>query len=130
MSQNETRLSSETRNSWYLLPFSREEIRKKYRYHWFERYSVEQILSSNLWIGRLFRESLSLQPIQNDSFTPTTFYYHDGRSCERRDASCQSGTQFHFDLDNLESVYRLLYVSNYFSSSPWVKVWRSPFRRS
>ena len=39
---------------------NREDISRRIKYNWFERFSIEQIFNSNLWITYLFRKALHI----------------------------------------------------------------------
>ena len=54
----------------HLVVYSREDIQRQLNFKWFERYSVLQIINSNLFIGHLFRAALGLPSSFKQIATP------------------------------------------------------------
>ena len=52
LSKNRTIFLSEDKVYVYII--NKEEITQNFKYNWFNRFSIDQIIGSNLWINYLF----------------------------------------------------------------------------
>lgn len=84
---------------------NRQELNENMHYKWFLRFSLHQIINSDLWIANLFRKSLGIKE---------KYYYTN----DYRDSNItkESITAPPINIDELN---RLFYLSNYFSTQPW-----------
>jgi len=128
-------------NKVYVVIINYDTIAEHQKYNWFLRFSLDQILKSNLWINKLFTRSYRMSNI----------YYYDPifYDCNYNDKNCncivnfgrlecfpndvQKINEYDYVKDykipsiNHKSLVKMLNDCNYFSTVPWIDVYnRSP----
>lgn len=84
---------------------SNQKLNETIVYKWFIRFSLYQIINSDLWIAYLFRLSLGIKE---------KYYYNN----DFRDTNIENKS-FNAPPVNLEQLNKLFYNCNYFATSPW-----------
>jgi hypothetical protein len=137
LSKNETIFLSES--NVYLFVINKEEITKNFKYNWFDRFSIDQIIASNLWINKLFSKSFK--------FDNKYYYLPIFEDCNYESKNCNCDISFgrfnckssntlslneydkikEYDLPpkNKINLINMLQNCNYFSTPPWLTVYNS-----
>ena len=123
----------------YIFIINQEEINKNFKYNWFNRFSIDQIFSSNLWINYLFKKALNF----NNNYYYTSIF----DNCNYDSKNCNCDINFGrfnckpsdiIDINEYEKVksykmppesninlLNMLQNCNYFSTPPWISVYNS-----
>lgn len=137
LSKNNTNFKN--KEKVFVVIINSKEIMQHQKYNWFLRFSFEQILKSNLWINKLFRESLNLD---NKYFYEPIF-----NNCNYNDKNCNCIINFGrlecyknniYKINEYDKVKKynmppitnqnlinMLKNCNYFSTLPWIDVYNS-----
>ena len=137
LSKNETNFLKE--NNVYLYFINRDEITKNFKYNWFDRFSIDQIIGSNLWINKLFSKSFK--------FDNKYYYLPIFEDCNYQSENCNCDISFgRFnctpsntislnDYDKIKeynlppknkvNLINMLQNCNYFSTPPWLTIYNS-----
>ena len=136
LSKNRTFLLSEEKS--YIFIINKDEISKNFKYNWFNRFNIDQILTSNLWINYLFTKSLKIDD---------KYYIPIFNNCNYKEKNCNCDINFgkftckppdiisineyekfkEFDIPpkNNVDLISMLHNCNYFSTPPWLKFYNS-----
>ena len=142
LSKNRTIFLSEDKVYVYII--NKEEITQNFKYNWFNRFSIDQIIGSNLWINYLFTKSF-----KNDNkyyYTPIfddCNYENDNCNCDISFGrfNCKPSNtislneydklrEYNLPPKNRVSLLNMLKNCNYFSTPPWLTVYNSSPRNN
>jgi len=144
LSKNKTELLNQ--DDLYLVILPEEPLYQNIKYNWFIRYSISQIIESNLWIKDLFTQSLNLENKYN--YTPPVdkvCSYHLQENCncgiDFGRLKCHQPkyfydkiiqlneyepiSQYNMPPINEKELRNMLYQCNYFSTPPWLQVYNN-----
>lgn len=107
LSTNQTLFLNE--NKIIFVSLNQQQINQHFHYKWFIRYSLNQILNSQLWIASLFRKALKI---------PDKYFY-DNQNFDHTNIQ----ETIKIPPINIEQLEELFYISNYFSKPLWDKVY-------
>ena len=137
LSTNRTIFLSEEKVHVFII--NTEELTKKFKYSWFNRFSIDQILASNLWINYLFTKSFKLK--QTYYYTPINVCNYSLENCDCKinfgRLQCNDKNNIiqlneyeqlkEYDIPpkNNINLINMLQNCNYFSTPPWLAVYNS-----
>ena len=137
LSKNRTVFLSE--KNTYIFVINKYEITNNFKYNWFDRFSIDQIIGSNLWINYLFSKSFK---------TDNKYYYspifencnYDIDNCDCNinfgRFNCKPSNtisinqyeqlkEYNLPPKNKINLINMLQNCNYFSTPPWLTVYNS-----